>query len=192
MAYISFSEAARRAGVYVHGVHKLADAGIIQRHTVKGHRFPMLNDRDVATIKEHLPARYLPPVRVAIGNTFTDPTPAEIRDRCEMILANRKKVSPHERCRQRILWILSHQGGLTIDLVATALGASTVTASARLKELEAVGLVESIGITHRRYFCAESVGKFAAMDTADTILARFRTRAERYARRSRRPRQAAA
>ncbi|QEF99741.1 hypothetical protein Mal15_38070 [Stieleria maiorica] len=184
MTFVSMSEAARRAGVHADHVRKLADRGVITRHTVPGFRYPVIRESDVAVIARESPSRYLPPVEINIGVPFTDPTPQQIADRCKAILAKRHAPSDDDRrrCRRIVDTIAMRPGTTKQDLLANVSWHEPAI-DRHLDELVTAGVIEQRG--QRGYFIAGTAAT-GGMEPADRILERFRTRAVRHARRQRR------
>lgn len=109
-----------------------------------------------------------------------DPTPEEIRRRCKTALAMRKTSEQRaiERQRRQVLRLFDRFTTLTADDVATELRQDRDQCRARLDELEAVGLLDHAGELHTRYFVPDSVIAPTGLESAESILRRFRDRAE--------------
>lgn len=169
---LTVAEAAKEAGVIATTVLNLIHEGTLQRVRPAGANAILIHRRDLPKI-----------VATKAFPEPGDPSPEEIRRRASKVrLMRQTTLSPRELQRSQIMRLLTRQGGLTAHMVAAKLKCDRNTALERLKELEAVGLVESVGDSMRRFFLPGEVGAFAGMETADTILARFRDHAIRVTR----------
>lgn len=193
MSYITKTEAARRLGRQLQTIRNMIDRGELTPHRIEGRKSVMIDESE---LRNHSPrseeeARRLERRRkrelfeATSSERFEDdPTPEEIRQRCAQVhrmRAIRDRRANAERLAEatRVAFLLRRCGSLSIKEIRHQTGMSFDVVKRALETLVASSRAERIGrSTKSAYRLVDAETTITDQEPTDSILARFRKRAE--------------